>query len=76
MGHLIVETWQANILVKRLLLVIARNKKLFQPKSIKKVFFLFLHKNICCGYSLRMPWQEASCKCPKISNTLFDTILA
>ena len=24
------------------------------------IFFLFLHENICCGYSLEAPWQGAS----------------
>ena len=28
--------------------------------AIKKDSFLFLHENISCGYSLEVPWQEAS----------------
>ena len=27
------------------------------PRNI----FLFLHKNICCGYSLEAPWQNKYC---------------
>ena len=34
-------------------------------KSIKKIFFLFLHKNICCGYSLEVPRQGASNEYPQ-----------
>ena len=28
-------------------------------------FFLFLHKNICCGYSLEVPRQGASNEYPQ-----------
>ena len=40
------------------------------------VFFLFLHKNICCGYSLEAPFQGASneynniCFCGEIRKIL------
>ena len=27
--------------------------------------FLFLHKNICCGYSIEAPWQVASNEYPQ-----------
>ena len=29
------------------------------------IFFLFLHKNICCGYSLEVPWQGISNESPQ-----------
>ena len=29
------------------------------------LFFLFLHENICCGYSLEAPWQGASNEHPQ-----------
>ena len=29
------------------------------------LFFLFLHKNICCGYSLELPWWGNSNKYPQ-----------
>ena len=38
----------------------------------EKIFFLFLHKNVCCGYSLEAPWWGTSneyhniCFCGKI----------
>ena len=33
------------------------------PKVL--IFFLFLQKNICCGYSLEVPWQGASKEYPQ-----------
>ena len=27
---------------------------------ILRFFFLFLYKNLCCGYSLEVPWQGDS----------------
>ena len=27
---------------------------------VRKIFYLFLHENICCGYSLEAPWQGTS----------------
>ena len=33
--------------------------------KLKIVFFLFLHKKICCGYSLEVPWWGASNKYPQ-----------
>ena len=35
----------------------------FNPKVL--IFFLFLHKNICCGYSLEVPWRGASNENPQ-----------
>ena len=32
---------------------------------ILEIFFLFLHKNICCGYSLEAPHQGASNEYPQ-----------
>ena len=29
------------------------------------IFFLFLHEDICCGYSLEAPWQGASNEYPQ-----------
>ena len=29
------------------------------------IFFLFLHKNICCGYSLEVPHRSASNEYPQ-----------
>ena len=43
---------------KKFLEFIALDKAFFQPKSI--YIFLFLDKNICCGYSLEAPWRGAS----------------
>ena len=34
------------------------DKMLFNPKVL--IFFLFLHENICCGYSLEAPCRGAS----------------
>ena len=31
----------------------APDKALFQPKVL--ILFLFLHENLCCGFSLEMP---------------------
>ena len=41
--------------------------EIFQLKVL--IFFLFLHKyfltyNICCGYSLEVPWQDVSNELP------------
>ena len=33
--------------------------------SIHKIFFLFLHENICCEYSLEMPWWGTSNEYPQ-----------
>ena len=38
--------------------LIALDKALFHQKV--SIFFLFLDKNICCGYSLEAPWRGAS----------------
>ena len=35
----------------------------FNPKVL--IFFLFLHENLCCGYSLKAPWQGASNEYPQ-----------
>ena len=44
--------------------LIALDKTLF---SIQKYwyFFLFLHKNVCCEYSLEAPWQDTSNEYPQ-----------
>ena len=34
-------------------------------KGIRSIFFLFLHKNICCGYSLEAPRRGASNEYPQ-----------
>ena len=39
---------------------IALDKMLFFSNSKLLIFFLFLHKNICCGYSLEAPRWGAS----------------
>ena len=45
---------------------IALDKMLFFFFNLKVLtFFLFLHKNICCGYSLEEPWQGASNEYPQ-----------
>ena len=41
----------------------ALDKVLFQLKSINS--FLFLHENICCGYSLEAPCRGASNEYPQ-----------
>ena len=43
-----------------LLISTAPNKRDFRIKKKKKTFFLFLAKNICCGYSLEAPRWGAS----------------
>ena len=35
----------------------------FHPKML--ISFLFLHENICCGYSLEAPWRGASNEYPQ-----------
>ena len=30
-----------------------------------EILFLFLHKNVCCGYSLEVPHQDASNEYPQ-----------
>ena len=32
--------------------------------TVRLIFFLFLHKNICCGYSLEVPGWGASNEYP------------
>ena len=34
-------------------------------RGIHIIFFLFLHKNICCGYSLEVPRRGASNEYPQ-----------
>ena len=46
------------------LIVIALDKMFFFNKKILK-FFLFLLKNICCGYSLKAPGRGASNEYPQ-----------
>ena len=41
------------------------NKKILIRVGIRSVFFLFLHENICCGYSLEVPWRGASNEYPQ-----------
>ena len=43
--------------------LIALDKALFSTK--KYLFFLFLGKNICCGYSVQAPRQGASNEYPQ-----------
>ena len=33
--------------------------------TIMGYFFLFLHKNLCCGYSLESPWRSESNEYPQ-----------
>ena len=33
--------------------------------GVRKIVFLFLYKNICCGYSLEAPHQGASNEYPQ-----------
>ena len=42
------------------ILFIAPDKGLFFSNQIVLAFVLFLHKNICCGYSLEAPHRGAS----------------
>ena len=38
-----------------------RNNSISLDKSgIRSVFFLFVHENICCGYSLKVPQRGTS----------------
>ena len=48
----------------RIFYMVMWDKRFSQGQSVphigkggRKYFFLFLHKNICCGYSLEVPWQ-------------------
>ena len=34
-------------------------------RGIRQIFFLFLHENICCGYSLEAPQRGASNEYPQ-----------
>ena len=43
---------------------IALDKLLFFNQKVM-IFFLFLHKNICCGYSLEAHWRGASNEYPQ-----------
>ena len=35
-------------------------QKAQNERGINVIFFLFVHENICCGYSLEVPYQGAS----------------
>ena len=36
-----------------------------EKRGIQIIFFLFLNENVCCGYSLEVPWQCASNEYPQ-----------
>ena len=40
-----------------LLLYVVPDKTFFFSTEKVLMFFLFLHENICCGYSLEVPWR-------------------
>ena len=42
----------------------SRQSAFFQPKQVL-IFFLFLHENICCGYSLEVPQWGTSNEYPQ-----------
>ena len=41
-------------------------------RGIQIIFFLFLHENICCVYSLEVPLQGASNEYPQVPQHLFS----
>ena len=46
-----------------LYMYVAPDEALFQQKVV--IFFLFPHENICCGYSLEVPWRGTSNEYPQ-----------
>ena len=46
------------------------NVPFFHKKKKKRRFFLFLHENICYGYSLEVPWWDNIFFCGEISKIL------
>ena len=47
----------------RICQTIALKTPFFNQKVL--IFFLFLHKNICCGYSSEVPWRGTSNEYPQ-----------